>query len=82
LGYVLGDFFTNSSGHTDRNIWFQTVFHNCGCLPLSGQGLADDVVVSGVCPNNCNHLYFAILLFLNILFTFVATMPGLVASLR
>jgi hypothetical protein len=65
---------TSSTALTNR-----TVFHNCACLPANGP---DDYVIPGACPSDCNHIYFSILLFLNILFTFVATMPGLVASLR
>ena len=57
----------------------KTIFHNCACLEAASAG---DYVIPGACPSDCNHLYFSILLFLNILFTFVATMPGLVASLR
>ena len=59
-----------------------TIFHNCACLLTDGATDENAYVIPGVCPSDCNHVYFSVLLFLNILFTFVATMPGLVASLR
>ena len=69
---------TTAFGHANK-----TVFHTCSCLPTrTAMDGSDDYVISGVCPSDCNHIYFSVLLFLNILFTFVATMPGLVASLR
>ena len=67
---------TDATSLPDSN---KTVFHHCACIDSAGP---DDYVIPGACPTECNHLYFSILLFLNILFTFVATMPGLVASLR
>ena len=43
----------------------------------------DSLVVQGVCDSaRCSYVLFAGFVFLQVFFTFAATMPGLVASLR
>ncbi len=56
------------------------VFSGCTCLPDETEGLA----VEGLCPRalDCDYKLFAVFLFLQVFFTFAATMPGLMASLR
>ena len=54
----------------------QSTFTNCECIE-------GNEVQSGVCVNEeCNYVYLAVILFFQVLFTFMGTMPGLVAGLR
>lgn len=57
-----------------------SVFMECSCVsPLSELRVA----TRGQCESGkCSYIYFSLFLFLQLLFTFAATMPGLVASLR
>ena len=57
-----------------------SLFGDCSCFPsISTGGLGK----KGFCDSaKCDYTYFAIVIFLQIFFTFAATMPGLVASLR
>ncbi len=52
----------------------------CGCSAGAGD---EAVVVKGFCDSaRCSYILFAAFVFLQVFFTFAATMPGLVASLR
>ena len=54
-----------------------STFSDCACLPSGGPA------VKGFCESaRCDFTPFAALVFFQIFFTFAATMPGLVASLR
>ena len=55
-----------------------TTFTNCDCLANPQMTMQ-----KGLCKNeDCNHLYLSVMLFFQVLFTFMGTMPGLVAGLR
>lgn len=65
----------------------ESVFTDCACLsPVEGVGPwagLGGVATRGQCESGkCGFALFAGLMFLQIFFTFMATMPGLVASLR
>jgi organic anion transporter 4A len=60
-------------------------YSGCGCLAANATSavFGEGEVVRGVCESaKCNYVYFAAFVFLQVFFTFAATMPGLVASLR
>ena len=61
-------------------------FANCSCAaaaaPISITS-SSSFVSKGVCDGaRCNYAYLAVIVFLQVFFTFMAAMPGLVASLR
>ena len=56
----------------------QTTYTQCDCLDSF-----EVTVQKGICKNqDCNYLYLSVMLFFQVLFTFMGTMPGLVAGLR
>ena len=70
------------AGHDDD----QSLYYGCGCLDssntttLSRESL--NVATPGICDAGCTVVPLAVILFFCILFMFMGTMPGLVASLR
>ena len=66
----------------------QSFYYGCGCLNTTAT-TADDldrldlnIATKGLCDGGCDVTPLAIILFFCVLFTFMGTMPGLVASLR
>ena len=58
----------------------ETWYEECLCITSSAPAAA---VVTGPCAKECNYIYaLAVILFFQVLFTFMGTMPGLVAGLR
>ena len=87
------NFFSDFACSRDDNLSFLSGCHagcssmigndfygNCSCLSQP-----EKFVTLGTCSNNdCNHvyIYLAVILFFQVLFTFMGTIPGLVAGLR
>ena len=62
-----------------------TLYGDCACAPAVSSGDLSGLRVAsrGFCSAaKCDYFYFALFVFLQVFFTFAATMPGLVASLR
>merc|ERR1711956_4049 len=57
-------------------------YGNCSCLPQPETPQLETLVTLGTCSSNCNYVYLAVILFFQVLFTFMGMIPGLVAGLR
>ena len=57
-------------------------YGNCSCLSNPETPQLETLVTLGTCSSNCNYVYLAVILFFQVLFTFMGMIPGLVAGLR
>ena len=80
---------SSSSSHSSHssNSSLSVDFETCSCLTSveggGGGGAGGGPAVKGYCESaKCDYLYFSLFVFFQVFFTFAATMPGLVASLR
>ena len=64
-----------SGCHAGCQTMTNDIFTNCSCSQST-------IVNAGLCPSQCSHVSLSVMIFLQVFFTFMGTMPGLVAGLR
>lgn len=58
-------------------------YTNCRCIRATGVKVNDSMATNTMCQSQCTYLpYFVVMCFILMLFTFLATMPALSATLR